>query len=621
MLRFASTPALILLLGTCRSQPAHSPAPETLRPAFPVYSLDVVLKPAEFAIDFDGSITIPPDSLPRDSLVFVLDRAMRVHRLELTAPATMAGPMRLDSAGTRGRDVRWVARLPGSLPPGSPLVLRFSGGGRDTQAATLFYLGGPVVYASGWGTNWYPALGDGSVLGLGRLRVRTPPTHPTVIAGGARLVARDSVSGIHEFETTVPTFFSFLAGRFHATRHESAIPITVFTLETRPNARDQARVAGEVIRVLQHEFGRYRMREVSIVEYPDSLAHRLGFNAAGEPGMLVLKGGFLLGPPNVANYGHELGHNWWPIVATFEVPHGLMLEGLANYAAFRVVEVLEGPAAAEKFRRDGEPGFNGDINARFYFTHAAAGFDTTLVAMREGMFPQRNMAGTKAAFVFDMLAAEVGRERFRRAMAEILDRHEWKRIGLPQLVREVGAAAGRDLEWFYQQWFTRSGAPAFSLSWRATGNTVTGSITQPAPYYRVSLPIGFASTDSGSVTRVVVADGPRTDFSFTLPFPVTGVEIDPRHRVLRWIPEQQATATALAPLTRAAVHRSVEEYRTALVAVPQPDVHGFAFTAHLGLARQLLDAGQFDSAGVHLRDALSAPSRDEMQLSLVLRQH
>ena len=29
-----------------------------------------------------------------------------------------------------------------------------------------------------------------------------------------------------------------------------------------------------------------------------------------------------------------------------------------------------------------------------------------------------------------------------------------------------------------------------------------------------------------------------------------------------------------------------------------------------------MDAGQFDSAGVHLRDALSAPIRDELQLSL-----
>jgi hypothetical protein len=449
------------------------------------------------------------------------------------------------------------------------------------------------------------------------MQIHTVPSHPTVIAGGARRVARDSAAGRHVFEMEVPTLFSFLAGQFHATRYESDIPVTVYTLEARPTARDQARVAGAVIRVLQEEFGRYRMRELSIVEYPDSLAPRLGFNAVGEPGMLVLKGGFLQGPPNVANYGHELGHNWWPIVATLESPHGLMLEGLVNYAAFRVVEALEGPASAERFRREGEPGFNGDINARFYFTNAAAGYDTALVAMREGMYPQRNMGGTKGAFVFDMLAAEVGRDRFRQSLADIADRYEWRRIELRALIREIGAAAGRDLDWFYQQWFTQSGAPAFSLSWETRGTSVSGTITQPPPPYRVSLPVEFRSQDSGSVVRIIKVEGERTDFSFTLPFVTTRVDIDPAHRILWWTPEVRGATTALAPVTRAALRGSADEFRTALDSVPQPDLHGVAFAAHLGLARRFMDSGPADSASIHLNQALLAPGRNPMHLSLV----
>jgi hypothetical protein len=282
-----------------------------------------------------------------------------------------------------------------------------------------------------------------------------------------------------------------------------------------------------------------------------------------------------------------------------------------------VVEALQGPAAAERFRRDGDPGFNGDISARFYLKHAAAGFDTALIAMREGVFPQRNMGGTKGAFVFDMLAAEVGRDRFRGAIAGILDRYEWDRIGLRAFVLAIGAAAGRDLEWFYDQWFTRSGAPTFAVSWRQDGARLTGSVTQDTPFYRVSLPLWAESADSGTATRVVAVDGPRTDFTMTVPFVVDRVVPDPRFRVLHWSGQRRAAAEAIAPLTRAAVRASVEEFRAALRQVPAADVHAFEFTAHLGIARLLLETGPADSAKAHLRQALDAPTRDPEELSLV----
>jgi hypothetical protein len=608
--------ALLALAGFVphRSAAQRRPARADF-PPLPRYVLDVRADPDQKRVSVRGSVTIPQLFRSADGTIpLVLDRMMTEFRVSERRPA---GPVavRLDSARSSGRNVFWRVQLSAPADTGAT-VLEFSYSGGADAPSLMCYLGGPVVYASGWGTNWYPEVGDGTVRALGTLRVHAPAAHPTVISGGARLTSHDPATGTHEFDVYVPTHLSFLAGRFTETRHGGKIPVTVYTLEPRPGAADQASVAARTLEVLEREFGPYRMRDLALVEYPDTLARRLGFNAAGEPGLLVLKGGFLAGSPSIANYGHELGHNWWPIVTGFTGSGAFMVEAMANYAAFRVVEALAGADAAERFRRSGDPGFNGDINSRFYLTNAAAGFDTTLTAIREGTFPQRNMGGTKGAFAFDMLAAEVGRDRFRRALADFLSRHAWGDASLEDLIRDVGRASGRDLDWFYRQWFTRSGAPEFSLSWRQEGNRLEGVVTQSPPYYRVSLPISIASADSGSAVAVIVVDGARTPFSLPIRFPPARVEIDPRYRILRWTDEYRAVGEARAPLTRAAIHRSLDEYRAALARVPSPDLHAFEFTAHLGMGQLFVDASQADSARAHLRAAIAAPTRDPEQLSL-----
>lgn len=604
-------------ITACRHvAPRQLSAPPADFPSLPRYVLDVRMDPDRKRVTVHGTVAVPALFQSSNGGVrLVLDRMMTGLRVSVVQSAG-AVPTRLDSVGFSGRDVQWLVHL--SKPPsaGVPIVLEFSYVGGDDAPAPLCYFGGAVVYASGWGTNWYPGLGDGATRAVGTLRVQSPKSHPTVISGGARLVGVDTATGRHEFDVYVPTYLSFLAGRFIETREPGEIPVTVYTSELRPRAREQARIAAQAMSVLQREFGPYRMRDLAVVEYPDTLARRLGFNAAGEPGLLVLKGGFLGAPPSIANYGHELGHNWWPIVTGFVGPGVFMAEAMANYAAFRVVEALAGGEAGERFRRSGDPGFNWDISARFYLTNAAAGFDTALIAIREGTFPQRNMGGTKGAFVFDMLAAEVGRDRFRRALADVLERHAWAKITVEDLVREVGVASGRDLSWFYEQWFTRTGVPDFALTWRREGDRLHGVITQTAPYYRVSLPVLLSSADSGSAAMIVVVSGPRTEFLLTPRFDPARVEIDPRYRILRWTPEYRSAVEALAPVTRAAVHRSLDEFRAALGRIPRPDIHAFEFAAHLGMGQLFMDGSQSDSARVHLRSSLTTPTRDPEQLSL-----
>ena len=586
----------------------------------PRYDLTVRLDPDSARLHATGTILLPPADSPTVAVPLALDRMMGRLRVDVVEPAALAGPVAVDSVGSGGRDVHWLVRLPAAVPAGTPLRLRFSCSGTTRTPGFLFYLAGDVVYASGWGTNWYPGLGDGTTKAVGTLRVHAPARYPTVIASGMRPVEGDSATGWHTFVTSRPIYFSILAGRFHATRHDGPIPVTVYALEPRPGAAAQAATAARALEVLQREFGPYRFGEMALVEYPDSLA--LGFNAASEPGVLILKSGFLRGPPNLANYGHELGHQWWPHVTNFRRAHALMVEAMANYAAFRVVEELGGPAVAERFRRSGEPGFNGEINALFYLMNAAAGFDTTLLEFdyREGTLPGRNMGGVKGAFVIDMLAQEVGRDRFRRELARILAAHEGQAVSWQEFVAEVERGTGRDLGWFSAQWTGRAGAPEWRLAWSQDGATLHGVVTQDPPYYRATLPVQAASADAGSRVRDVVVDGPRTEFTWPLPFRAQRVEMDPRYRLLWWTPGYRARANALAPVTGAYARRSLDELREAMRRVPAPDTHGYAFLAHLSMARLLSDRNEPDSVAAHARAALAAPTRDPELVSLAYAQ-
>jgi hypothetical protein len=578
--------------------------------------MDVRVDPGARRLYVTGSVRLPAADSARVVIPVVLDRMMRELRVDVVEPAGTAGPATLDSTGLAGRDVRWSVRPRAPLPARQEVTLRFSYAGGEPVPTFLFFLGGEVLYASGWGTNWYPGVGDGTTKAVGALRIHVPPTFTTVLAGAGRRTGTDTAGGWWAFDVATPTYFSFVAGPFVATRRPGPVPVTVYTIGPNPGAAAQADAAARAMAVLQREFGPYRFGELGVVEYPDTLARRLGFNAAGEPGLLVLKGGFLRGAPSLPNYGHELAHNWWPNVAGFRRPEELLSEAIANYGAFRVVEAVAGADAAERFRWTGDPGFNGDVNAWYYLRHAAAGFDTALVDFREGTFPGRNMGGVKGAFVFDMLAQEVGRDRFRALLTGILARHEHGALSAAEFVREVSAGAGRELGWFYRQWFLRPGVPHWTLTWTQEGATLRGVITQPPPYYRATIPVVASSVDGEARARRVQVEGARTEFAWPLPFAALHAELDPHRRLLRWSAETRARADALVPVTRALARDSIDGLRGALTHVPEPDVVAYAFTTHLGLAGLLLDRGMADSARRHAEAALVSPTRDAELLSL-----
>src|SRR5690606_4537011 len=114
------------------------------------------------------------------------------------------------------------------------------------------------------------------------------------------------------------------------------------------------------------------------------------------------------------------------------------------------------------------------------------------------------------------------------------------RVAWDELLQAIEEGSGRDLQWFYAQWFERTGAPEWQLSWRQVGDAVHGTIRQAEPCYRASLEVRAEGADGQSRAETVEVDGVATEFKLPVAFAVQSVALDPHYRVLRWTAELRA---------------------------------------------------------------------------------
>jgi aminopeptidase N len=302
-------------------------------------------------------------------------------------------------------------------------------------------------------------------------------------------------------------------------------------------------------RVLGAHFGPYPFPQLSLVEFPRPLAQRVGFNAAGLPG-LVLGNDRMFDVPMehlAAVYGHELSHMWFPHVVSLRGAEGRYLEeSLAQFGAARVIEALRGSDAAERARRTSDDVYYG---AEEYFKLVARGADAPLAALARGA-DSHQLAYSKGGLVWEMLAREVGADLFRRTLMGVTDRHRFGQITFAELLDEIETGAGRELDWFYDQWFRRAGAPEWTLSWRQRGATVRGTLVQPAPAYRASVELRLTGTRGETQMHRVEVRALRTGFAVPAAFRVRAVEVDPHYRLLRWSPEYRALVDSVVAAGR-----------------------------------------------------------------------
>lgn len=261
----------------------------------------------------------------------------------------------------------------------------------------------------------------------------------------------------------------------------------------------------QVHSILANRFGEPDSGYVAVVQLRADQGNYWHFNsnqavfAAGSPGFVSVKE-----RDPAAKLGHEIGHFW----TNGSGPAANFLrEGWATYVESLVLEQEFGHDTAALFWKQ---------HARAYFDH----YDGRMSIWNSGNETDLNY--DKGSWIFRMLEAAVGTEKFQKAMTEFSKRSlagsaDWETLA-DCLERQK--APDFDARQFLLPWLKEKRAPR--LTAQADGRTVT--IVQAGPAF--ILPVTVEGTTSkGTERHIVWIRDSQTKVQFTEV--VSGVRIDP----------------------------------------------------------------------------------------------
>ncbi|HLK61074.1 MAG TPA: hypothetical protein VKU00_31200 [Chthonomonadaceae bacterium] len=614
---------LLILFFAASVTTAAQGAGQRSAPATVQYDLTVNLQPDAHHLEATAVVQLPPATTERQTLPFALYSDMNDVRATVLSPQSCAGPAtvretRTDSDFSKNR--HWELTPPHPLPRNTPLSLQiqYSGGQRP---AFQFYLGPEGSFASAYGSYWYPRFDEGNETGTLRLAV---PKGILVKATGQFVSEKDTESeSLFTFRADKPTRFSFAAGHYLIHRREGSVPITLYLLKDRPFAEEFVDGMLKAHRVLVNEFGPYPFGEYAVVETPSPQSTQSGFSGASLAGFMLADTDTLDAGFDLAFFGHEMSHQWWGNLVTQEGYRGndMMDEAMAQYGSLRCVEEMDGPQLAARYRSIGYPGYDPSQCGQGALLFAAAGLDQPLGSLPGGGIGHY-MADCKGFLVYSLLARTIGPDRFRKALMRIASAYAFRSITWDAFLQEIQRAAGQDLSWFYKQWFERKGVPFLSLQWAQQAGRLRITLTQAAPYYRLTLPVQIEFDNGEAVMQQIPLEGAKADQVLPERRRVQVVRLDPYSEVPHMTAQAQAEALRSWTLGTSLRQEGKNEdalkvFQEALQHLPTADPYGAEFLLRMGIGRVHQAAGQLDEAKHEYEQALTCPVRPADYLPFV----
>ena len=267
---------------------------------------------------------------------------------------------------------------------------------------------------------------------------------------------------------------------------------------------------------------------------------------------------------------HELFHHWFGDLVTSESWSNLTLnESFANYSEYLWQEYKYGTEAAEMHRYESiKPYLEGEEATkdlvRFNYLEKEDMFD--LVSYNKG------------GAILHMLRKYVGDEAFFTSLNTYLNRYQFKAAEAHQLRLVFEEVTGKDLNWFFNQWYFGANHPnlAISYDYNMLRKTVTINVLQlQAEKFKFPMSIAIFEAGKRRVEKVFI-ENKDASFTFNFQEQPTLIQINEDGVLLCEINENKVLSDYVFQLKNA---KNYTHRMEALVAVAKKQEDKVAFTA------------------------------------------
>ncbi len=472
------------------------------------------------------------------SVLLKLNRGLKVSKLEMNGK-------RYDDFSRHGITIE--------LTPPSPLVVG------DTLNVSLEYSGslfneskiygysqvniGPEGSFASWVTDWYPRNLSGSSKSRGHIVMTIPDSLKLACSGHQTALNHNEGKATYEYSVDNPIDYTFAAADYlHASRDVNGTEVGVYFLEGDSNKVKL--YMDQCAKILAFEaglYGGYPFASYYLVEIPSSVTGNLG--GSSEQGMNLYPTGTL--PERKVNLpllSHELAHSWWGNLVG-SASGAIISEGLAQFTAVLSYEHFKGEEAMRKFLEYGQPDYTQSAS-QYFQRYTGPEPVVTDLPIGEVRIAQASvlheLADVKGHFVYEMLSRKIGQQAMLAGLRSVIKEFRGRQVSLDDLKTAFEKESGQNLDTFFAQWFHRTGAPKFDLSYKLTprgeATQVQGSVVQDSTPYTVDAELGIRTQDS-SETRTIEVSGPKTNFSFEVAGLVDTVIFDPDYKIFRYTPQ------------------------------------------------------------------------------------
>jgi hypothetical protein len=506
------------------------------------YQLQVRADLLQQTFAVQGSLSFETAASSADSVDITISRGVGAVTLQMEGATG-----RMDTSINAGGDIVYRWHFAHALPTGTGLRFTYAYE-RGSAPAFQYYLDTTFCMAGGYGSAWYPQVisreedATGSYTrGTGTIAVTTPVNIMPVMAASTLNTTTVTGKRTYTFHYAQPDIFSLYIGNYSRQEYKGNRSFYTYSLSTAIDGNDLSRKSAAVLDFLSAQFGPLTIPNFSIIEFPEYVSELTGIGGASILGGVVMPTAALR-QFNYALFGHEIGHQWWgnKVRSRGERGASMLSEALAQYSSLQTVYHFDSTHAMD-YRITGYPGYIKDQCGLGYLKNVAAGNDEPLVALTGAN--DHILADSKGFLALELLSSTVGKPVFNKAMQVIGERYSSKGVSWEDFQREIEKAYGHPLQWFFSQWFERTGAPAWQSSWTQQQNKLQLTVTQKDSIYQLPLEVLITyGNGTTSLQHISIRDWSHT-LQLPVNGPVTAVQIDPYFKVLHW-------EAALVPLAK-----------------------------------------------------------------------